>query len=1203
MANQWTKEQQQVISLRGRSLLVSAAAGSGKTSTLVERIVQKVLDPKHPVDIDRMLIVTFTKAAASDMREKISRAIEGRMDAQPDNLFLQRQYTLVHNAQITTIDSFCLYVVRNYFQMVDLEPSFRIADPGELELLRAEVIQKVMEAHYEQKEEGFLRLADHYATAKSDARLVEFTQKLYDFSMSYPWPEKWLLSLPDAYHLETEDGGRDDLETQPWMQGFLKYIRRILADLHRQMESAKKLCLDEDGPAMYLAAVQDDLELLDGLLCCEGYCDYERQMKGIRYTKLGVNRKYEGSAEKQEQVKTFRKTMKDTLAKLTESFFFQSKEAMLADVEKIALDVKALVELVLSFAKAYKDKKAEKNLLDFSDVEHYALDILVSADTKEPTAAAKELREFYDEVMIDEYQDSNYVQEEILRAVSKVADGQENIFMVGDVKQSIYRFRLARPELFLEKYRDYKDYKEGDSNRQKIDLHHNFRSRKEVLDSVNAVFEQIMRQDMGEVEYDEQAKLNYANRDYDEADNPGAESSFQSELLLVQADEDALEQVQAASVQELEARMVAHRIQELMATQLLYENKDGKKTLRRANYRDIVILLRSVSGWADTFARVLAEEGIPAHTTSKTGYFETVEIQTILSVLSILDNPLQDIPFAAVLSSPIGGFTGEELAWLHTDGGGHFLYQSLQQYASAGEKEMLRKKAEDFLKMYEHLRGMVFYTPIRKLLQAVLEETGYGSYIQAMPAGEQRRANMDMLLEKAAAYEKTSYKGLFHFVQYIEQLKKYEIDYGEADITGENEDVVRIMSIHKSKGLEFPIVFVSGMNKQFNRQDSRSRMALHSKYGIGLDFVDVERRIRRPGLIKKILENEIQIENQGEELRVLYVAMTRAKEKLILTGVMKKAPPEQTVMDYFTRANAGSFLDWVYPVASGSDKFLLRTIPCGGLIVREAVGAAVNQLDYMQVRKLYKQADKEQYQKIDERLSWKYSYEKDTDLKTKLSVSELKRLSSEPIEDEVPAEQMFAGAWEEQEMIVPAFMRDTKEPENQGALRGSAVHKVLEEVDFIRSMESSNRAADIALQIEEMYAKGHITSEMKQLVRPHMLESFLNCPLAERIAQAQKRGDLYKEQPFVMGIPASELFEGASEELVLIQGIVDVCWKEEDGIVLLDYKTDAVKNGSQLIRRYAAQLELYAKALTKAAGEPVKEKLMYSFGLHKVVTC
>lgn len=1200
MANQWTKEQQQVISLRGRSLLVSAAAGSGKTSTLVERIVQKVLDPEHPIDIDRMLIVTFTKAAASDMREKISRAIEGRMDEQPDNLFLQRQYTLVHHAQITTIDSFCLYVVRNYFQMVDLEPSFRIADPGELELLRAEVIQDVMEAHYEQKEEGFLRLADRYATAKSDVRLVEFTLKLFDFSQSYPWPEKWLLSLPDAYHLETADGD-GQLDEQPWMQGLLNDIRHILSDLHGRMAYAEKLCLDEDGPAMYLAAVQDDLELLELLAGCKCYADYEKQLKGLRYTKLGVNRKYEGSAEKQEQVKTFRKTMKDTLAKLADSFFFQPKEAMLEDMKQIAPDVEALVELVLSFTKAYEEKKAGKNLLDFSDVEHYALDILVSAETREPTAAAKELREFYEEVMIDEYQDSNYVQEEILRAVSKVADGQENIFMVGDVKQSIYRFRLARPELFLEKYREYQDYTQGDSSRQKIDLHHNFRSRREVLDSVNVVFEQIMQEDMGEVAYDENAKLNYANRDYDEAGNPGAESAFQSELLLVQADDDALEQAQAASAQELEARMVAHRIQELMATQLVFENKDGEKTLRKANYRDIVILLRSVSGWADVFAKVLAEEGIPAHTTSRTGYFGTVEIQVILSVLSILDNPLQDIPFAAVLSSPIGGFTGEELAWLRTDGGGHFLYQSLRQYASDGKKEDLRKKAADFLELYGHLRGMVFYTPIRKLLQAVLEETGYGSYIQAMPAGEQRRANMDMLLEKAAAYEKTSYKGLFHFVQYIEQLRKYEIDYGEADITGENEDVVRIMSIHKSKGLEFPIVFVSGMNKQFNRQDSRSRMALHSKYGIGLDFVDVERRIRRLGLMKKILDHEIQIENQGEELRVLYVAMTRAKEKLILTGAVAKEPPKHTEMDYFTRANAGSFLDWVYPVAAASEKFLLRIVPCSELALRQAVRAAVDRLDYMQVRKLYEQADKGHYQEIKEKLSWKYSFIRDTDLKTKLSVSELKRRSSEPMEDEIPAEQMFAGNVEEPETIVPAFMRDEGEPENQGALRGSAVHKVLEEVDFVRNLESSDRASDLALQMEEMFAKGHLTMEMKQLVRPRMLESFLNSPLAGRIAQAQKRGDLHKEQPFVMGIPASELFEGASGELVLIQGIVDVCWKEEGGIVLLDYKTDAVKNGEQLIKRYAVQLELYAKALEKAAGEPVKEKLMYSFGLHQVV--
>ncbi len=1191
MANQWTLEQEKVISLRGRSLLVSAAAGSGKTTTLVERIVQKVLDEKRPVDIDRMLIVTFTKAAAADMREKICRAIEGRMDAQPENVFLQRQYTLVHNAQITTIDSFCLYVVRNYFQLVDLEPSFRIADPGELELLRAEVIDEVLEAYYEKKDEGFLRLADRYATAKSDARLVEFIQRLYDFSQSYPWPKEWLLSLADAYCL---DEGEGDLDSQPWMRDFLKHIALLVSDLHRQMEAAAGLCADTDGPGMYSAAVQDDLALLKGLLGCAGYTDYERKLNSIRYTKLGVNRKYDGSPEKQERVKQLRKTMKDTLTKLSETYFFQPKEAMLSDMQKTAGDVRALAELVQTFTEEYRAKKAEKNLLDFSDIEHYALDILLDPATKEPTAAAKELRAYYDEVMIDEYQDSNYVQEAILRAVSKEADGQENIFMVGDVKQSIYRFRLARPELFLEKY---KTFTQDESSRQKIDLYHNFRSRREVVDSINAVFEQIMQEDVGEVAYDSKARLNYANKDYEQAICPHGEEHFKSELLYAMADDDALEQAGAASAQELEARMTARRIKELMAGQLLFENKDGKKTLRKTDYRDIVILLRSVTGWADTFEKVLAQEGIPAHTTSKTGYFGTVEIQTILSMLSILDNPLQDIPFAAALSSPIGGFSGEELAWIKTGASGHFLYQFLQEYASFGEKEELRKKAERFLKMYARLRGMVFYTPIHKLIQAVLEETGYGSYIQAMPAGEQRAANMDLLLEKAAAYEKTSYKGLFHFVQYIERLKKYEVDYGEADITGENENVVRIMSIHKSKGLEFPIVFVCGMNKQFNRQDSKSRLALHSKYGAGMDYIDVEQRLRRPCLIKKILDHEIQMENQGEELRVLYVAMTRAKEKLILTGVVKKELRGAVSMDYFTRAGANSFLDWVYPVAADSKHFLLREILAKQLEAGQALEAAIDRLDHMQVCRLSAQADGALLQKIEEQLSWRYFFEKDTHLKTKISVSELKRQAA-PEEEGFLTEQMFA---QEKEKIVPAFLREEQEPENLGAKRGSAVHKILEEIDFVRIFESGSIRAALALQIEEMFAKGHITRQMKELVNPRILEIFLESPIAWRIAKAQSRGVLYKEQPFVMGIPAMEIYEGASEELVLVQGIVDVFWKEEGGIVLLDYKTDAVKNEAQLTGRYAMQLNLYAKALRKAAGEPVKEKLMYAFGLHKVV--
>ncbi len=1222
MGTIWTEEQKKVISLKNRNLLVSAAAGSGKTSTLVERIIQKVLDPMHPIDIDRMLIVTFTKAAASDMRDKISRAIEHKMDEEPEHMFLHRQYTLIHHAQITTIDSFCLYVVRNYFHMIGLEPSFRIADPGELQLLRADVQKEVMEEQYAQQEEGFLQLADRYAAAKSDAVLTDFVQKLYDFSQSYPWPEEWLASLADAYQLQDAQ----KMDVQKWMQGFLQHLASVITDLQKHMEYAKTLCMDPDGPNMYLQAVTDDLEQLELLTQCHSFQAYETQLSGIRYTKLGVNRKYEGSKEKQEQVKALRKQMKDTLTKLRDTYFYQTQEAMLEDIQKILPDVQALCKLTLAFTEAYQAKKAEKNVLDFSDVEHYALNILVDAETKKPTDAAKELREMYEEVMIDEYQDSNYVQETILRAVSREEDGHNNLFMVGDVKQSIYRFRLARPELFIEKY---KTYTSTESKEQKIDLHENFRSRKEVLASINYIFEKIMHEDLGKVEYDSQAELKYGNKEYDAVSQAGIDSHkmAQTELLLIQAGEEDLAEAGFGSLQEAEAHMVASRIKELLASQRVLGKQGENQILRQVHYRDIVILLRSISGWADTFAKILTAEGIPVHTTSQTGYFGTIEIRTILSMLSILDNPLQDIPFAAVLSSPIGGFDGADLANIRTESEEHFFYDALQDYAFQGTNKQLREKSDAFLQLYGRLRRRTSYTPIHELIQIVLRETGYASYIQAMPAGEQRRANVDMLLEKAIAYEKTSYKGLFHFVQYIEKLKKYEVDFGEADITGENEDVVRIMSIHKSKGLEFPVVFVCGMHKQFNRQDSRSRMVLHPEYGIGLDYIDAKRRIRKPGLIKKVLENEIQMENQGEELRILYVALTRAKEKLIMTGAVKEdlsktiqltahadetaletkektcmqqTPPVQ--IDFMTRAYADSYLDWVYPIVVTASFYELRLYQCKDLQIQKAAEAAIDRLDHRQVQQLYLEADPKLYERIDKELSWQYAYERDTDLKTKLSVSELKRQYSALEEDALTTVELYQDLYqEEQKTQVPAFMQDTQEPENRGALRGSALHKMMEEVDFVRSCNSRDQLADIRLQIEEMLAKSRITPDMKTLVSPRMLAGFLKSPLAERMAHAQQMGNLYKEQPFVMGIPASQIYEGASDELVLIQGIVDVYWKEPGGIVILDYKTDAVQQADELIKRYRIQLDLYAQALEKATGEPVKEKLMYSFRLQKIV--
>ena len=1206
MSTVWTKAQQEVISLRDRNLLVSAAAGSGKTAVLVERIVQRVLDKDHPVDIDRMLIVTFTKAAAAEMRERVGDAIEKRMEEEPENLYLQKQNTLVHNAQITTIDSFCLYVVRNYFQTIGLEPTFRIADPGELQLFRGEVLADLMEAQYAAKDPGFLQLVDHYATAKSDARLIEYVEKLYDFSQSYPWPKEWLAGLSSSYELEDAR----QMEAQPWMQELVQYLQNIFAGLKKQMEFALILCQDADGPGMYAEAARDDVAMLEELSECTDYSQFAKRLSMVSYTKLGVNRKYTGSIEKKEQVQQIRKTMKDMVGKIQESYFYDSQEQILADLQDILPDVKALAALTCLFAEEYQKKKIEKNILDFSDIEHYALNILVDSETKQATAAAKELQGIYEEIMIDEYQDSNYVQETILRAVSREGQDRYNIFMVGDVKQSIYRFRLARPELFMEKYRSYS--LDG-GLQQKIVLDKNFRSRMEVIQSVNWIFSQIMQADLGKVAYDSQAELKLG-ASYPKPDGAG---EFASELLLAsnESEDESGEGSQASSKKqekkwtdkEMEAHMAAARIQEMVSGgQKVTDKQTGQ--LRDAEYKDIVILLRSISGWADTFAKVLAEEGIPAHTTSQTGYFGTIEIQTILSMLSVMDNPLQDIPLASVLVSPIGNFTGEELAEIRAASKEHLYFWALEEYAQYGESEELQKKSEDFLQLLKQLRGMTVYTPIHKLIQDMLSITGYGNYLKAMPSGQQRKANVDMLLEKAIAYEQTSYKGLFHFVQYIEKLKKYQVDFGEADITSENANVVRIISIHKSKGLEFPIVFVSGLAKEFNQQDSRSRMILHPEFGIGLDWMDTEKRIRRSGFIRKILQNQIKIENLGEELRVLYVALTRAKEKLVLTGVAKKELPdskeqryEKEPMDFFTKYRSECYLDWIAgPIASNRILFKIKWVPVSELMARQQVGDAIQRLEYRQVKNLYKDADKGLFKEVTKRLSWSYPYAGDTELKTKISVTELKKqqMPRAVAEDEIPIEELFP---EKIEVKIPAFLREEEKEEASGPLFGSTVHKIMEDLDFLRILESKDRKQELSAQLEMMVAKEHITRQMKELVKPGILMSFFSHPIAAEMAKAQKKGELYKEQPFVMGIAANEVYEHASEELVLIQGIVDACWMDEGGITILDYKTDRVKKEEELVKRYELQLQLYAKALERAMGKPVKKTLLYSFHLQETV--
>lgn len=1204
----WTSEQKKVIDLRDRDILVSAAAGSGKTAVLVERIVNRICVDNPPVDIDRMLVVTFTKAAAAEMRERVSRAIDSLKEQKPDDENLQRQSTLVHNALITTIDSFCLFVVQNNFAQLNLDPDFRIGDQAELKLMLKDALAQVFEDNYAREDnEEFINLIDTYSKGRNDSAVRQMVEDIYYKAGSSSWPRKWMNSLLRLYDIKSAK----QLEDSEIIKEIVDYSRVLLEEAVQELTMAKDLASATPGLEKYALTLSEDIALFDGMADVTGYVGMQEFLNKISFGRIAVIRKFDGDEKKKERVKSMRDATKKKVDGIKQKYFGMSIELMYEQLERQRPFVKELIRLSLEFYDAMEAVKTRKRVFDFSDIEHFALRILVDEQTLEPTETAREFSKHFEEIMIDEYQDSNQVQEDILTAISREHQGVGNMFMVGDVKQSIYRFRMARPELFMEKYNTYTS---DDSAHQRIDLHKNFRSRNEVLDFTNDIFYKIMAADLGNVQYDDDAAL------YPGASYP--KETMRPELLLVDYKDEDLSEIIEDKVQ-IEALLIANRIRSLMKNGMVTDKKTGQ--LRAVQYRDIVILSRSVATWGNTVAAVLKDCDIPAHVESNTGYFSSYEIQVILSMLRILDNPLQDIPMAAVLASPIVGMDDEELAQIRSAFKGVSFAQAALS-AMAGEDGYEDEKLKAFALVFERLRGAVADTPIHELLYRMLDETGFYRYASAMPAGKRRRQNIDMLIEMAAAYEKTSYKGLFHFVRYIDIQQKYEIDYGEADTAGENDDVVRIMTIHKSKGLEFPVVFVSGLGKGFNTQDTKSDLVIHEKLGLGLVEKTKSPRTKRPSLIRNEIESRIKRENLGEELRVLYVALTRAKEKIILTGGLSNAQKSfekyrgnvnaNQPISFGQREGAGCYLDWVIPaMLSYPDKYTVSTVDATEFAARTAMDMAANDISKAQLIGHISAADETKAKELAEEFDFEYAYASDITKKSKYSVSELKHDSMVEKYDSTEREaERPKFLLEEKETYVPDFARDdeaggasneSKEPKNaagvnQGALRGTAVHRVMECLDFkslcdIDTKDHVAVSAFVKKSMDEMLKKGLITDDMYRLTRPKLIEQFISSDVAARMAQADKRGDLYKEKPFVMD------YEG-----VLVQGIIDVFWLENDKIVLLDYKTDRVNAAKELIDRYSTQLKLYADALgrifsTDGKSIQADERLIYSFRLQQTI--
>lgn len=1223
MGVNWTKEQQKVIDLRDRNILVSAAAGSGKTAVLVERIIQMLTDAVHPVDVDRLLIVTFTEAAAAEMKERIREAIEKTLEESPENVHLQRQATLIHSAQITTIHSFCLSVIREHFHVLDIDPGFRIAEEGELKLLKQDVLDELLESRYAEGDISYLEFVEKFGTGRNDKKIEEIILKLYEYSRSYPQPDAWIDSCVDNYCVESKIVDKEEglaVYETPCMKRVEALVQQRAKDMLALLEKGLRFCDMPDGPYMYGEMLQSDKISMGHLIDAKNFVELYQAVRNFAWKRLSAKKDESVDGEKREQVKEIREKVKKMVKDISAMYFYEEPEEILSDMADSAGSMQVLGGLVKEFGTLFSEKKKNKNMIDFNDMEQFALRILTVE--KEgglvPSPSASEYQEQFAEVMIDEYQDSNLIQEAILTSVSKMSRGHNNVFMVGDVKQSIYRFRLSRPELFMEKY---DTYSLEDSEKQRIDLHKNFRSRTEVLDSVNFVFEHIMRRELGGILYDELAAL-YPGAAYEPLKGEDGKSLHEAELLLVdtaqgEGEESGSDGEDAARPGEtgrmLEARAVARRIKELMQTGRVLDKGTGGH--RAPRYQDIVILTRSIKGWADVFSAVLAEEGIPAYAGSREGYFETYEISILLDYLRLLDNFMQELPLAAILTSPFVGVEAQGLADIRTAFPELPFYESVWRYAFGTDRQgieiehikwntKLQETLRGFLLTLEHFRETVPFTPIHELLWNIIEETGYGVYTASMPGGAQRAANIEMLVEKAAAFEGTSYKGLFNFVRYIEQLQKYDVDYGEANIADEQSDTVRIMTIHKSKGLEFPIVFVAGMGRQFSTQDIKGSIVIHPEWGVGIDAIDLEKRTRIPTILKKVIQEEITRDNLGEELRVLYVALTRAKEKLIMTGAVPNAEDvleeygreesgtEGGALPYYMLTGARSYLDWVLPLTPQMKGNLPLCIRVMGRTKLELSDLVENQAEYLAKEVLGNWDTEKVYQEqlhesLEEQLGYTYAFEKEGKLKLKFTVSELKKRA-------YLEEESGAVLYEEAEVVplLPEFLKE--EEELTGASRGSAYHKLLELLDFSRDYDETVLRKLIA----GFKSEGKLSEDMAACIRIDDILGFLHSPGGKRMQKAAGKNLLKKEQPFVLGVDAGEIYpEENSKETILVQGIIDVYFEEDGELVVLDYKTDRVRTTSELKEKYHAQLDYYGQALTQLLNKKVKEKLIYSFTL------
>ncbi|MGM8214709.1 helicase-exonuclease AddAB subunit AddA [Bacillaceae bacterium W0354] len=1226
----WTKEQAQAIYEDGQDILVAAAAGSGKTAVLVERIIQKMLRTENPYDINEMLVVTFTNAAAQEMRTRVGLAIEKALQEHPSSYHLKKQLSLLQRAHISTLHAFCMEVVRKYSYKIDLDPNFRILDEIEADLLRNDVIEEIFEEWYGkegEEQEAFFRFVDSFSNDRDDAKVETLVLKMYEFAKQNPWPEEWLHQLSERYQIN-DDATVDDLV---WAKIAKNDIKENLEAIIFQINQAIDLCDEVDGPHHYRPTLESDLEQMTEIYESIGATWDQLRTVFESHLKLSSlsGKRVECDPELKASTKAIRDRYKNRFTTLYERWFARQPESLLNDIRNLSPLIDQLVLLVKQFNDRFQTIKKEQAVVDFTDLEHYCLEILLDEEASSeeliPSEVALQFQKQFKEVLIDEYQDTNLVQETILNLIT-FGEHSGNLFMVGDVKQSIYRFRHAEPSLFMNKYQTFK---RDDYSAVRIDLARNFRSRKEVLDATNYIFRQLLDEKVGEMDYEKDAELIYSNKVYEELTT----TDVSPEIHIITSDEleddsvsDDWKYLQKA---QLEARVYGKKIQSWIGSDdsepmKIIDKETGK--VRNVQYRDIVILMRSMTS-ASVIVEELKQLGIPVYAELSAGYLQAMEIQIMLNVLKVIDNPQQDIPLASVLKSPIVGLTEDDLANIRLQSKNDPFYIAMKKYIKEGTDDRIIERLERFISFLDSWREEARYGALSELVWKIYRDTGYFEFVGGTPGGKQRQANLRALYDRARSYENSSYRGLYRFLRFIDRMEEKGKDLSAARALGEQEDVVRIMTIHKSKGLEFPIVILGEADKQFNEMDFRNQYLLHKDYGFGSKYLDVDKRIMYTTLPFEALKVQAKREMLAEEMRVLYVALTRAKEKLCVVGTVKDwderinkwnevAEHSGWVLPPHIRTDQATYLNWIgsalvrhneaaliqkhsikqqvpKSITHDESKWVIQTEHASELMDPNRVTVERND----QLEQVIKHWDKNylpekstQYDDVNKRLTFEYFYKQSATRRAKQSVTEIKRLRE--TKDDYSSTDLIKHR-SKTDFKRPQFMQKESGKLTKTEI-GSAMHTVMQHLPF----DTYHDEETLKEFVSELVLKEFLTEEEAEAINVDAILTFLQTDLGKRLKSAKQ---IKRELPFTMKLRAEEVYpdwDDQGEEFVLIQGVIDCLIENEEGYILLDYKTDSIYGKvdvQELKARYATQVSLYRKAVEEIWNIKLKHVYLYFF--------